>query len=172
MLGQTGSEGSTGLRSLAICREYRRRRLRKRKRCAIADWTGVFRRIIHDFADWDGFFFLLVSFVFCFFPFRFRFFFFGTRLLTLRNLRYVATRLPQNDWTATQNRVNYDVIAQAPLGNTSVLKLGLKFRSFKHRKCPHIRPGPLSFKVINLKLEGKFSRSSELSSSLFFCQKG
>ena len=46
------------------------------KRCAIAcalqqshaaDWTGVFRRIIHDFADWDGFFFLLVSFVFCFF---------------------------------------------------------------------------------------------------------
>ena len=71
------------------------------KRCAIAcalqqshaaDWTGVFRRIIHDFADWDGF----SSFsLFCF-PFFFFFdfaFFFGTRLLTLRNLRYVATRL-------------------------------------------------------------------------------
>ena len=32
MLGQTGSEGSTGLRSLAMCREHRRRRLRKRKK--------------------------------------------------------------------------------------------------------------------------------------------
>ena len=38
-------------------------------------------------------FFLLVSFVFCFFFFDFAFLFFGTRLLTLRNLRYVATRL-------------------------------------------------------------------------------
>ena len=42
-----------------------------------------------------AFFFLLVSFFFCFFlfDFAFFFFFFGTRLLTLRNLRYVATRL-------------------------------------------------------------------------------
>ena len=29
---------------------------------------------------------------------------------------WLATqRDPQNDWTATQNRVNYDVLAQAPL---------------------------------------------------------
>ena len=29
---------------------------------------------------------------------------------------WLATqRDPQNDWTATQNRVNYDVFAQAPL---------------------------------------------------------
>ena len=28
---------------------------------------------------------------------------------------WLATQLdPQNDWTATQNRVNYDVFAQAP----------------------------------------------------------
>ena len=38
-------------------------------------------------------FLLLVSF---FFFFDFAFFFFGTRLLTLRNLRYVATRLSRS----------------------------------------------------------------------------
>ena len=32
---------------------------------------------------------------------------------------WLATqRDPQNDWTATQNRVNYDVFAQAPLVNS------------------------------------------------------
>ena len=60
------------------------------KRCVIvcalqqshdADWTSVFRRIIHDFADdhpWfcgpGWLFFLFDSFAFCFFFFRFRFF--------------------------------------------------------------------------------------------------
>ena len=29
-------------------------------------------------------------------------------------------RDPQNDWTATQNRVNYDVFAQAPLANSQL----------------------------------------------------
>ena len=32
---------------------------------------------------------------------------------------WLATqRDPQNDWTATQNRVNYDVFAQAPSGSS------------------------------------------------------
>ena len=93
MLGQTGSQGSTGLRSLAIpvCREHRRRRLRKRKKVRqshAADWTGVFRRIIHD----NGDFFSFSFFCFLFFLFRFHFFFWNG-LLTLRNLRYVAMRL-------------------------------------------------------------------------------
>ena len=72
------------------------------RRCAIAcalqqshaaDWTGVFRGIIHDFADWDGFFFSFSFFCFLFFSFSISLFFFGTRLLTLHKLRYVATRL-------------------------------------------------------------------------------
>ena len=32
---------------------------------------------------------------------------------------------PQNDWTATQNRVNYDVFAQAPL---QFLSFQIKFQ--------------------------------------------
>ena len=85
MLGQTGSEGSTGLRSLAICREYRRRRLRKRKkvrhsmRTAAITRCGLDWRFPEDhpwFCGLGWLFFLLVSFVFCFFPFRFPPFFF------------------------------------------------------------------------------------------------
>ena len=40
---------------------------------------------------------------------------------------WLATqRDPQNDWTATQNRVNYDVFAQAPFNNN--LRRGFVFR--------------------------------------------
>ena len=46
------------------------------KRRAIADWTGAFRRIIHDFADWDGFFFSFSFFCFLFFSFSISLFFF------------------------------------------------------------------------------------------------
>ena len=42
--------------------------------------------------------FFFASFLSFFFLSLFRFFFFWTRLLTLRNLRYVATRLPRMDW--------------------------------------------------------------------------
>ena len=69
-------------------------------RCTIAfalqQWHvvlfSIFRRIIF-FHELGRPFFSFASFLsFCSFSFRF-FFFFGTRLLTLRNLRYVATRL-------------------------------------------------------------------------------
>ena len=37
---------------------------------------------------------------------------------------WLATqRDPQNDWTATQNRVNYDVFAQAPFLDGSFIRL-------------------------------------------------
>ena len=40
---------------------------------------------------------------------------------------WLATqRDPQNDWTATQNRANYDVFAQAPLQRYKTLKKGSK----------------------------------------------
>ena len=107
MLGQTGSEGSTGLRSLAIslCCEHRRRRLWKRKKVRHSMRTAAITRCQLDwrfpedhpwFCGLGWLFFLLVSFVFCFFFFSISLFFFGTRLLTLRNLQYVATRLLSN----------------------------------------------------------------------------
>ena len=75
------------------------------KRCAIAcalqqshaaDWTGVFRRIIHDFADWDGFF-SFCFFCFLFFLFRFRFFV----------------------WNATANFAQFAIRGYAPASDVS-----------------------------------------------------
>ena len=80
------SEGSTGLRSLAIYREHRRRRLRKCKKVRHSMRTAAITRCRLDWRFPENhpwfcglgwlFFFLLVSFIFCFFfLFRFRFFF-------------------------------------------------------------------------------------------------
>ena len=75
MLGQTGSEGSTGLRSLAIRREYRRRRLRKRKKVRHSRLNWRFLEDHPWFCGLGWLFFSFSFFVFCFFPFRFHFFF-------------------------------------------------------------------------------------------------
>ena len=87
-------------RSPLACREHHRRRLRKRNMGAplhshFSNDVAFSGLEDHLFSrTGKAFFFLLLRF-FPFFLslFRFFFFFFGTRLLTLRNLRYVATRL-------------------------------------------------------------------------------
>ena len=40
---------------------------------------------------------------------------------------FTTQRDPQNDWTATQNRVNYDVFAQAPLSTVDWVRKWLEF---------------------------------------------
>ena len=96
---------STGTRSLATCCEHRRRRLRKRKkvrhsmRTVATTCCRLDCRFPEDhrwFCRLGWLFFSFTFFCFLFFSFSsslFFFFFFWTRLLTLRNLRYVATRL-------------------------------------------------------------------------------
>ena len=87
-------------RSLA-CRESRRKSPSEtpeaQHRCAIAfallQWHVAFSGGSSFFTNWAGLFFLLRFFPFFSLSFSLFFFFFGTRLLTLRNLRYVATRL-------------------------------------------------------------------------------
>ena len=52
---------------------------------------------------------------------------------------WLATqRDPQNDWTATQNRVNYDVFAQAPLSL-------LTQTWFPWKPCSAFKAGPLTW---------------------------
>ena len=78
---------------------------------ALQQWHVAFSGGSSFFTNWAGLFFCFVSFLFFSFSFSlfFFFFFFGTRLLTLRNLRYVATRLCQKwpfaDWQNTADKI-------------------------------------------------------------------
>ena len=70
---------------------------------------------------------------------------------------WLATQLdPQNDWTATQNRVNYDVFAHPLL--SSVVKLGLKRVKF----FPYRVPQFLIERVIELSSIFPMARMSNL----------
>ena len=60
---------------------------------ALQQWHVAFSGGSSFFTNLAGLFFLLLRFFLFSFSFSLFFFFFGTRLLTLRNLRYVATRL-------------------------------------------------------------------------------
>ena len=110
MLGQTGSEGSTGLRSLAICREYRRRRLRKRKKVRHSRLNWRFPEDHPWFCGLGWLFFLLVSFVFCFF-FLFDFAFWNaTAYFAQFAIRGYAPDLVQSSGVLTaENRSNIRV---------------------------------------------------------------
>ena len=69
---------------------------------------------------------------------------------------WLATqRDPQNDWTATQNRVNYDVFAQAPLLQLKHLILIVRLQPLLDKSC-----GVFVFYGISLSLS--------LSLSLYF----
>ena len=121
MLGQTVSDLCAGSRSLSVCREHRRRRLRMCKNVHRGMRTAAMARCKLDWRfpeDHQYFFELgwLLFFLFHLFSFFvfFRFpsplpFFFWTRLLTLCNLRYVATRLNYNNDLQTTLWVTQEV---------------------------------------------------------------
>ena len=113
MIGQTASEGSTGTRSLAICRAHRRRRLRKRKKVRHSMRAAAITRcrFPEDHQWFCGlgwlFFFSFSFFCFCFFSFSILLFFFLERdcLLAQFAIRGYApvTMWLKNEWQSAMH---------------------------------------------------------------------